>query len=174
MIGNLSKVEHRLEMYRAAPDKQFQVKSGLAPHEEAVKQRVRQYWADTTIPDVKKLEGLNIDMSGFDPRRTSNRQLMEIGALLAEQGLIDDDLARALSNIDVQLDAQGNDISMDREVDAYDFLNNQLSRLSAPVFKGNEIAHGEWVEVSASISVLMALESYAKAPRERSLVNIRI
>nr|GFD56482.1 hypothetical protein [Tanacetum cinerariifolium] len=90
-------VDQRLKTYFAVPDKRFEVKSGLSPQEEAVKQRVRQYWADKSIPESKKLEGLNIDLSGFDPRNTSNRQLLEVGTLLAEQGLIDTDLVRSLS-----------------------------------------------------------------------------
>jgi hypothetical protein len=174
MIGNLSKVDQRLKTYFAVPDKAFEVKSGLSPQEEAVKQRVRQYWADKSIPESKKLEGLNIDLSGFDPRNTSNRQLLEVGTLLAEQGLIDTDLVRSLSNLNAKFDASGENISMDTALNAYDYLTSQFERLTDSVYKGNETAEGELIEINASLSVLMALEKYAKAPRERSLVNIRV
>jgi len=174
MIGNLSRVEKRLQIYSAVPDRQFNVKSGLAPREEAAKQQVRQYWADKTIPDVKKLEGLNLDLSGFDPRRTTNRQLIEVTAFLADQGLIDSDLAHSISTMDMPLDAQGNPLTLDREIDAYDFLTTKLARLSGEAFKDNEVARGERIEVSAALSVLFALEQYAKAPREKPLVNIRV
>jgi len=73
MIGNLSKVQERLRVYAPAPDKQFNVKSGLSPSEEAVKQKVRQYWADKDIPNVKKLEGLNVSLAGFDPRKNQQQ-----------------------------------------------------------------------------------------------------
>lgn len=174
MIDNLSKVDQRLKTYFAVPDNRFEVKSGLSPQEEAVKQRVRQYWADKSIPETKKLEGLNIDLSGFDPRKTSNRQLLEVGTLLAEQGLIDTDLVRSLSSLNAKFDAAGENISMDTELNAYDYLTSQFERLTDSIYKGNEIAEGELIEINASLSVLTALEKYAKAPRERSLVNIRV
>ncbi len=174
MISNLHNVERRLSLYSAIPDKRFIGRSGLNPQEDAVKQRVRQYWADTDITSAKKLEGLNIDLSGFDPRRTSGRQLMEIGAFLAEQGMIDSDLARALANLGQETDAQGNHVIRDIELNAYEFLNEQIGRLSQPGFQNNGIAKTELVEINASLCVLMALEDYAKAPRERSLVNIRV
>jgi hypothetical protein len=174
MISNLGNVERRLNLYLAVPDKRFTVRSGLNPHEDAVKQRVRQYWADKDISSAKKLEGLNIDLSGFDPRRTSGRQLMEIGAFLAEQGMIDSDLAHALSNLGQETDAQGNHLNRETELNAYEYLNERIGRLSQPVFQNNGIAKNELVEANASLCVLMALEDYAKAPRERSLVNIRV
>ena len=174
MIGNLSQVEKRLKLYQPLADKKFEVRSGLTPREEAVKQQVRQYWSDKTIPDVKKLEGLNLDLSGFDPRRTTNRQLLEVTAFLADQGLIDSDLAHSISGMNMPLDAQGNPLTLDREIDAFDFLTTQLARLSGEAFKDNEIAKGERIEVNASLAVLLALEGYAKAPREKPLVNIRV
>lgn len=173
MIGNLSKVQERLSVYVAIPDQQFKVRSGLSPEEEAVKQKVRQYWADENIPGIKKLEGLNISLSGFDPRKTSNKELMELGVLLAERGIIDGDLIGAMSSIDVQSDALGNEINMDREVNAYQFFTEQLSQLQGAINEGNEHARGALVELKTSISVVMALEEYVKRPRERSLVNIR-
>lgn len=173
MIGNLSKVQERLRVYSAVPDKQFNVKSGLNPHEEAVKQKVRQYWADKSIPDVKKLEGLNISLTGFDPRRTSNRQLMEIGVLLAERGIIDGDLIHAMSSVEVEFDALGNQINRDKEVNAYQFFTEQFGQLQGAITEGNEMAKGAMVDLQTAVSVLMALEEHAKRPRERSLVNIR-
>lgn len=173
MIGNLSKVQERLRVYSAVPDKQFNVRSGLNPQEEAVKQKVRQYWADKSIPDVKKLEGLNINLTGFDPRKTSNRQLRDIGALLAEQGIIDGDLIGTMGGINVEFDAQGKEINIDKEVNAYEFFTDHFLRLQGAINQGNEMAKGAVVDLNTAVSVLMALEEHAKRPRERSLVNIR-
>jgi hypothetical protein len=173
MIGNLSKVQERLRVYAAPPDQRFNVKSGLSPQEEAVKEKVRQYWADQSVPNVKKLEGLNISLAGFDPRRTSNKQLMEIGVILAERGMIDNDLIGSMSSIDVEFDAQGNEINMDKEVDAYQFFERQLGILHDVIAEGNDVAKGALVELKTSISIIMALAEYAKGPRPRSLVNIR-
>ena len=173
MIGNLSKVDQRLKTYVFIPDKRFEVKSGLSPQEEAVKQRVRQYWADDSISNVKKLEGLNLDLSGFDPRKTSNKQLRDIAAILAELGMIDGDLVGVVSGIDVQFDSQGKEINMTQQVDAYQFFDKELGVLRDVIREGNEFAKGALVELKAAISVVMALEEYAKSPRKRSLVNIK-
>ncbi|RAU43601.1 MULTISPECIES: hypothetical protein [unclassified Pseudomonas] len=174
MIGNLSKVENRLKTYFAAPDRRFNVKSGLTPSEEAVKSKVRQFWADKDVSGLKKLEGLNIDLSGFDPRKTSSKQLREIGAILADRGIIDGDLVGVMSSINVKYDATGREIEMDREVNAYRFFDEQLTLLQGVINEGNEIAKGAMVELKTSISIIMALEEYAKTPRQRSLVNIRV
>lgn len=174
MIGNLSKVQERLRVYSAVPDKQFNVRSGLNPQEEAVKQKVRQYWADKSIPDVKKLEGLNINLAGFDPRKTSNRQLREIGILLAEQGIIDGDLIGTMGGINVEFDALGKEINIDKEVNAYEFFTEQFGRLQGIIKEGNGMAKSAVVDLNTAVSVLRALEEHAKRPRERSLVNIRV
>lgn len=173
MIGNLSKVENRLKTYFAAPDRRFNVKSGLTPSEEAVKSKVRQFWANKDVASLKKLEGLNIDLSGFDPRKTSSKQLREIGAILADRGIIDGDLVGVMSSINVKYDATGREIEMDREVNAYRFFDEQLTLLQGFINEGNEIAKGAMVELKTSISIIMALEEYAKTPRQRLLVSIR-
>jgi len=173
MIGNLSKVQERLKVYVRAPDSRFNVKSGLTPAEEGVKEKVRQYWADGSIANAKKLQGLNIDLSGFDPRRTSNKQLREIAVILADKGIIDSDLMGTFAGIDVQFDDSGKEINIDTEVDAYAFFQKELKVIGDVIAEGNELAKGALVELKTSISVMLALEEYAKAPREKSLVNIR-
>ena len=174
MIGNLSKVQERLRVYAPAPDKRFNVKSGLSPHEEALKQKVRQYWADQNISSAKKLEGLDVSLAGFNPRKTSNNQLRDIAMILADKGIIDEDLVGVISRIDVKYDALGREKDMDRQVDAYRFFDRQLTDLRKVIAQGNDFAKGALVELKTSISVLMALEEYAKAPRKKSLVNIRV
>jgi len=174
MIGNLNKVHERLKVYVAVPDKQFAVKSGLSPNEESVKQKVRQYWADENVSNSKKLEGLNISLTGFDPRKTSYTELRDIAMILADRGIIDGDLVGVFAGIDVQFDAMGKQIGMDREVDAYAFFARELGVLSDVIYEGNVAAKGALVELKTSIAVMMALEEYAKAPRKMSLVNIRV
>lgn len=174
MIGNLSKVDQRLKMYIAAPDKQFNARSGLSPQEEAVKQKVRQYWADNNVPTAKKMAGLNIDLAGFDPRRTSNKELRQIGAILAEKGMIDGDLVGAISSINLQFDSLGKEINMDAEVDAYQYYAKELEFLKGFIAEGNDYAKSALVELNAAIAITKALEEYGKGGRERSLVNIRV
>lgn len=173
MIGNLSKVQERLRVYVAGPYKRFETISGLSTEEQAVKQKVRQYWADESISNIKKLQGLNIDLAGFDPTRTSNRQLREIGAVLAERGIIDEGLVDAMSSINIEFDADGNEINREKEVNAYAFFDKELGVLHDRMSRENEVANGALEELRTVISVVMALAEYANTPRERSLVNIR-
>ena len=174
MIGNLSKVDQRLKTYVAVPDKRFEVKSGLSPHEEAVKQRVRQYWADGSIPDAKKLQGLNIDLRGFDPRHTTVKELRSLGVMLADLGLIDNDLIGAVSSIDVEFDSQGNEIETNKTVDAYAFIQKNLEFLKKHISSGNDYAKSALVDLNTAASVLMALERFGNTPKIPSLVNIRV
>jgi hypothetical protein len=173
MIGNLSKVQERLSVYVAGPYKRFETISGLSTEEQAVKQKVRQYWADESISNIKKLQGLNIDLAGFDPTRTSNRQLREIGAVLAERGIIDEGLVDAMSSVNIEFDADGNEINREKEVNAYAFFDKELGVLHDLMSRENEVANGALEELRTVISVVMALAEYANTPRERSLVNIR-
>jgi hypothetical protein len=173
MIGNMSKVQERLSVYVAAPYKRFEANSELSTEEQAVKQKVRQYWADESLSNIKKLQGLNLDLAGFDPTRTNNKQLREIGAVLAERGFIDEGLVDAMSSIDIEFDADGKEINMEREVNAYAFFEKELAALHDLMNRENDVAKDGLVELKTVISVVMALAEYANTPREHSLVNIR-
>jgi hypothetical protein len=116
---------------------------------------------------------LNLDLAGFDPTRTNNKQLREIGAVLAERGFIDEGLVDAMSSIDIEFDADGKEINSEREVNAYAFFEKELGALHDLMNRENDVAKGGLVELKTVISVVMALAEYANTPRERSLVNIR-
>ncbi|TDV69813.1 hypothetical protein [Pseudomonas sp. LP_7_YM] len=173
MIGNLSKVQERLKFYTVVPDNRFSVNSGLSPSEEAAKQKVRQYWADQDIPNVEKLAGLNLDLSGFDPRNTSHKELRSIAFILADLGIVDGGLIGSLSDMNIELDNAGNKINVDKRVNAYAFMDRSLEFLKKHISEGGDHAKGALIDMNTAITVLMALEERAKTPLVKSLVDIR-
>jgi hypothetical protein len=173
MIGNLSKVQERLRTYVVVPDKRFTVKSGLTAPEEGVKQKVRQYWGDNDIANVKKLQGVNIDLRGFDPRRTTSKELHSVTTILSELGIIDDDLVNTIADIDREFNNAGKEINRDKEIDVYACFERNLASLEKHVARGDEYAKSAFVDLKAAIAVVMALEEAGKTPRTRSLVSIR-
>ncbi|MFJ5299543.1 hypothetical protein ACIQAL_23860 [Pseudomonas sp. NPDC088368] len=173
MLQNFSEINRRLSTYAVLPDNRFRTQSGASEQEESVKQKVRQYWADESISNKEKLKGFNLDLSGFDPRNTTNRQLREIGNVLVDMGIIDYGTSGWLSGIDLDFDAQGNEISLDKKVDMYDYFERQLGFLNKHISEGHGFARDTLTKLKTVMSVTLALEEHANTPRERSLVNIR-
>lgn len=174
MIGNLSKVEARLKTYVVIPDKRFAVKSGLTAPEEGIKQKVRQYWADDGIANARKLQGLNVDLRGFDPRRTTSKELLSVTTILSDLGMIDDDLVNTIAGIELAFNDEGTVINRDKEIDVYTCFERNLAFLEKHVARGDAFAKGALVDLKAAIAVVMALEESGKTPRAPSLVNIRV
>lgn len=174
MIGNLNKVQERLKTYAVVPDKRFTVRSGLTGPEEEVKQKVRQYWGDNDITNVKKLQGLNIDLRGFDPRRTTAQELHSVATILSDLGIIDDDLVNTIADIDKDFNNVGEEINRDKEIDVYACFERNLEFLEKHVARGDEYAQSTLVDLKAAIAVVMALEEAGKNPQARTLVSIRV
>ncbi|WP_447649131.1 hypothetical protein [Pseudomonas abietaniphila] len=173
MLQNFMEIRQRLRTYAVVPDQRFRTKSGAPEQEESIKQKVRQYWADSSISNAQKLKGFDLDISGFDPRNTTNRQLRQIGSALVEMGVIDWGTSGWLSGIDVEFDAYGNESSLDKKVDMFDYFERQLDFLNAYISQGQGFARDTLTKLNTVISVTMALEERARTPPEKSLVNIR-
>lgn len=173
MIQNFSEIRQRLSSYAVTPDAKYRTNSGAPEQEERIKQKVRQYWADTRISNAEKLEGFELDISGFDPRRTTSRQLKDIGSVLVDMGIIDDGTFRIISKIDVEFDAQGREISLDKQVDVYAYFEKQLESLNKYISKGNDVAKDTLVKTNTAISVLLALEEHAQKKSGKLLVSVR-
>jgi hypothetical protein len=174
MIANISKVQGRLETYVVAPDKRFNIKSRPSTQGNEVKEKVRQYWADKDISNVKKLQGFNLDLRGFDPSKTTSKELFSVATMLSDLGIIDDDLISTIASVDVEFDNQGNALYSDKEVDAYAFFDRQLQFLEKHISRGDDYSKATLIDLNAAIAVVMALEEYGKTPRTQSLVNIRV
>jgi hypothetical protein len=173
MLQNFAEIQRRLSSYVVVPDNRFKTQSGATEQEESIKQKVRQYWADGSISNQQKLKGFNLDIAGFDPRNTTNRQLREIGNTLADLGIIDYGTSGWLSGIDLEFDALGNETSLDKKVDMYDYFERQLSFLNKYISEGHGFAKDTLTKLKTVMSVTLALEERAKQPKEKSLVNIR-
>jgi len=174
MIGNLSKVQGRLESYFAVPDKRFSIKSQANTPGSEVKEKVRQYWADPDISNVKKLQGLNINLRGFDPRNTTSKELFSVATMLSDLGIIDEDLVTTIASIDVEFDNQGKEIYSDKAVDAYAFFNQSLEFLKKHIAQGDDYSKATLIDLNAAIAVVKALEAHGKTPRAQSSVSIRV
>ena len=75
MNQNHLHIQQRLDTYKYTPDRRFITNSGYTAEEESVKQKLRQYWADGRVPASEKLKGFDMDLTGFDPRKTTNKEL---------------------------------------------------------------------------------------------------
>lgn len=174
MIQNFVEIRQRLSTYAVVPDSRFRTQSGAPEQEESIKQKVRQYWADGSISNAQKLKGFTLDISGFDPRNTTNRQLREIGNVLADLGIVDYGTSGWLSGIDLEFDDQGNEVGLDKRVNMYDYFQRQLEVLNKHASEGEGYARDTLTKLKTVMSVTRALEEYAKNPRQKSLVNIRV
>ncbi len=175
MNQNHLQIQQRLSTYGDKPDRRFITDSGYTVQEESVKQKMRQYWADDSISNGTKLKGFDMDLTGFDPRKTTNRELREIAGRLADLGLIDYATAGGLSGIDLEFDADGNEISQDKVVDAFAFFQRNLEVLQKKIKEGHDYARDTVTKFNTDISVMLALEEFAKSSRNRggALVNIK-
>jgi hypothetical protein len=173
MIGNLSKVQGRLESYFAAPDKRFSIKSQANTPGAQVKEKVRQYWADPDVSNVKKLQGFNINLRGFDPRNTTSKELFSVATMLSDLGIIDEDLVSTIANVDVEFDNQGKEIYSEKQVDAYAYFKQSLEFLKKHISNGDDYSKSTLIDLNAAIAVVKALEERGKTPLAKSLVNIR-
>jgi len=174
MIQNLLQIRDRLSAYTPVPIARFATDSGNSPQEESVKQKVRQYWADERISNAQRLRGFDLDISGFDPKNTTNREIRQIAGVLADMGNVDHDTAGWLGGIDLEFDAQGKEINLDKPVDAYAYFDSQLKALNKYIDEGNEFAKHTLVKLKTSITVMMALEERANQNSRMSLVSVRV
>ncbi|MFY1665030.1 hypothetical protein [Pseudomonas sp. Pseu.R1] len=173
MIQNFVEIRQRLSAYTVAPDDRFRMRSGATEQEESIKTKVRQYWADTSISNAEKLKGFDMDLSGFDPRNTTNRQLREIGSVLVDMGIVDYGTSGWLSSVDVDFDAQGREISLDKKVNMYDYFKRELDFLTARASEGKEYAKDTLTKLRTVMSVTEALVEHANRPKHKSWVSIR-
>lgn len=171
LYANLEIVRSRIEHYKAEPDKQFRGDSGFTLEEEAVFQKIRQYWADKTIPDDEKLRGFEMDLAEFDPRNTTFIELRTISLGLEALGLIDTTTGSVLSMVDLEFDAAGNQINMHKKVDVFDYFDGQLKFLKGYIAEGHDFANETLIKLNTGITVMLALEARAQSARGQFLVN---
>lgn len=174
MIENLIQIRDRLSSYVALPAQRFETDSGYASYEESLKQKVRQYWADDNVSNQQKLNGFDLDISGFDPRHTTNRELRQISQVLIDIGVIDYDTAGCLGGVDLEFDDMGKEVNIDKGVDVYKSFERQFEFLNKYISEGHTFAKDTITKLKTAMSVMLALEERANNPPGKSLVSIRV
>ncbi|MFJ4141281.1 hypothetical protein [Pseudomonas sp. NPDC089734] len=174
MDENLIRVRDRLIHYELKAGERFKTDSGFKYEDEEVLQKLRQYWADETISNAVKLQGFDLDLSGFDPRNTSFNEMKGIGILLMDLGIIDQATRSGLDYAGVEFDAQGYQINKDKKVDAFEYLYHSLEFLKDGIRQGHGYMRDSVVKVDLAITVLLALEERAQKSRSASSVDTHI
>jgi hypothetical protein len=171
MYDNLERVRDRIAYYNPEPDARYRGDSGFNVEEENVAQKIRQYWADTTISDEEKLLGFEMDLADFDPRNTTFIELRGIALGLLALGIIDGTTAGVMTNIDLDYDSEGNQTNKERRVDVFDNFDFHLRFLKGFIADGNDFANCTLIKLNAGITVMLALEARAQASRDARLVD---
>jgi hypothetical protein len=171
LYANLERVSNRLTYYKAEPDKKFRGDSGFTLEEEDVFQKIRQYWADKTIPDEEKLRGFEMNLADFDPRDTTYTELHKIALGLEALGIIDTTTGSILTMVDLDFDAAGNQTNKDKKVDVFKYFDEQLKFLNSYIAEGHDFANETLVKLNTGITVMLALEARVQAARAQFLIN---
>jgi hypothetical protein len=171
MYDNLERVRDRIAYYNPKPDARYRGDSGFNVEEENIAQKIRQYWADTTISNEEKLLGFEMDLADFDPRNTTFMELNRIALGLEALGIIDGTTGGVLTNIEIDYDSNGNQINKDKRVNVFETFDRSLEFLKGYIADGFDFANDTLIKLNAGITVMLALEARAQASRDARLVD---
>lgn len=157
------RINDRLAHYTARPDPAFRTESGYKSDEEAVMQKLRQFWADESIPNDVKLSGFELDLADFDPRNTSFNEMKTIGLLLLDLGIVDSATRSGLDYAGVEFDRNGMQINKDKKVNAIAWLHMNLDFLKKEISEGHGYARDGLVKFELALTVMLALEDKSKS-----------
>lgn len=175
MIDNYDLVGARLASYNCFPDAKYRINSGGPAQEERLSEKLRQYWADTNISNAEKLEGFDYDLSDFDPRNTTPNELIKIALALYGMGIIDDATVVGLTSAGDDFDRYGNQINMDKKVDAIEDLHRSLEFTKDRVSKGFDFSKEMLTMMTLDMTVMLALQERAEMMRKnKSLIDIKV
>jgi hypothetical protein len=174
MWENFDRVNDRISHYTCVLDKKFKTPRGLPAQETNLEQKLRQYWADKSVPNAKKLEGFEYDLSTFDPRNTTNKEMTKIRAALENMGVIDRSTGCSLDGVDVEYDRFGHEIKTDKRVDLFAYFDRNLKIYESEIAAGRTFLTETRTALYTAISVVMALQERGKASRSASLINTKV
>lgn len=173
MWENFDLVSDRFKSYVYTPDNKFKTPRGLPEQETVLEQKLRQYWADETIPNSKKLEGFDYDLSKFDPKNTSNKEMTQIRVALEKMGIIDRSTGCCLDSADLEFDRFGHEINMDKKIDLFSYYDRCLKVYEGEISSGLTFLTETRAGLYTAISVVMALQERAKELRATGLVDTK-
>lgn len=174
LYANLERVSSRIAYYKAEPDQKFRGDSGFTLEEEDIFQKIRQYWADTSIPDEEKLRGFEMDLADFDPRNTTFMELRKISMGLEALGIVDNTTGGVLTRAYLDFDSKGNQINKDKKVDVFKYFDEQLENLKSYIAEGHDFANETLMKLNTGITVMLALEARAQAARGEFLLSTTV
>jgi hypothetical protein len=175
MLYSFDAVQARLEDYVYVPDKNFKLTSNGFPSMEAsLAQKSRQYWADTSIPSEVKLEGLDFDLSEFDPENTTTRELMNLSNALEDLGIIDRDVGFHIGSMNCDFNSAGNQTNFVKKIDAFAFLRFCLDSTKKYIDEGHGFAKEVLVSTNTALTVMVALKEQGEKTRKNSLIDARV
>jgi hypothetical protein len=172
-MENTKLISQRLTGYHCAFNKEFKTVLDRGPKDEGTLQKLRQYWADEKVPNVDKLKGFDYDLSTFDPRKTSRGELRKIADALSEMGIIDGIVASRLGGMNCEFDRYGQEINIDKPLDAIEFLDGGLDFLKGYIAEGRDFAKDELIFTKMTINVMLALQERAKAMKPKGGVSVK-
>jgi hypothetical protein len=174
MIENFGLIKDRISAYTYVPDRQFRTSSGRSVEEESIAQKLRQFWADDSVSNSSKLEGFEFDLSGFDPMKTSSRELIKISLALEKLGIVDQTTGSWLGRVGSEFNDQGNQINMDKKTNAFEYFNNNLEFIKGYIAEGHDFAKDTLTGLNTVITVMLALQERAQASRTAGMIDDRV
>lgn len=172
-MENTVLINQRLTGYHCFLSQEFKAVLDRGPTDEVALQKLRQYWADENVPGVDKLKGFDYDLSTFDPRKTSRGELRKIANALSDMGIIDGIVASRLGGMNCEFDRYGQEINIDKPLDAVEFLDGGLEFLKGYIAEGRDFAKDEMLFTKTAINVILALQERAKAMKPKGGVSIK-
>lgn len=174
MWQNFDQICTRIRSYAYVPDNKFITSRGLPAQEANIEQKLRQYWADETIPNAIKLEGFDIDLSGFDPENTSNEFMRKVTVKLYEMGILDNGTTGWLCGVDCEFDSVGNEINIGKKTNIFAYFDRHLEFYKDEISAGRNGVRDAQASLYTAISVVMALQERAKEKQPASLIDTKV
>jgi hypothetical protein len=172
MLYSFDAVQARLEDYVYVPDKNFKLThTGFPSMEAGLAQKSRQYWADKSIPNEVKLEGLDFDLSAFDGENTTTREMMALSVALEELGVVDRDVGSIIGGMNCDFNSAGNQINFGKKIDAFAYLAIALDDIKKYIDEGHGFAKPVLVSMNTVLTVMLALKERAEQAKASSLID---
>jgi hypothetical protein len=172
MLYNFDTVQARLTDYVYVPDSKYKLtNTGFPSVEAGLAQKSRQYWADKSMPNEVKLEGLDFDLSAFDGENSTTREMMVLNVALEELGVIDRDVGSIIGGMNCDFDSSGNQTNFGKKIDAFAFLRFCLESTKQYIEEGHGFAKEVLVSMNTAITVMLAIKERAEASKANSLID---
>ncbi|WP_297832356.1 hypothetical protein [Pseudomonas sp.] len=174
MIFNFDTLQARLTDYVYIPDSKFKLtNTGFSSVEAGLAQKSRQYWADKTVTNEVRLEGLDFDLSAFDGENSTTREMMALSVALSELGVIDEGVCSIIGTMNCEFNSSGNQINFGKKIDAFAYLRFVLEDTKKYIEEGHGFAKQVLVSMNTALVVMLAIKERAEASRANALIDTK-